>query len=297
MIKKIAKKYNLFYPRNDIEAYKMYPEHNFIYNKLELFKYQKLDCNPLPILPNKFPVVVKPIINLKGMGLDSIIINNINEYNNHSTSGFFYCTFLSGKHYSWDLIINDGKIVYYTVFQGYKYKEENRFGTFKYWKQEEKPLLKIIKQYIDDKFKNFTGHINIETIGNYMIEGHLRLGDIDFCMDDIILLALLNLNKKDISKQLDIVLNIKLVKKYLVPVWMDNILNTKDLQDIYNYIEDNIEIDIIEDNMVTGYYFDNPSHPSPQNFRRWLLLIGDDFNYLKKIANKFTKNINNFIKT
>lgn len=296
MIKKIAKKYGLTYPKNDIEAYTLYPEYNFIYNKLELFQYQKLVCNPLPILPENFPIVVKPIINLKGMGIDSIVINNISEYNNHITIGFFYCTFLKGKHYSWDLIINNGKIVYYTVFQGYKYKEENRFGTFKYWKQEEKPLLKIIKKYINDKFTNFTGHINIETIGDYMIEGHLRFGDIDFCMEDIIILALLNINKKDIKQQLNIVYNIKLLKTYLVPVWMDNSINKKPLQCIYDFIEDNIEEEIIEDKDIKGYYFDNIYHPSPKNFRRWLLLIGEDFSYLKKLSNKYTKKINNFIK-
>ena len=63
MIEKISKKYNLPYPKNDIISYMKY--YNFIYNKLELFKYQKLNCNPIPIEPNEYPVVIKPIINLQ----------------------------------------------------------------------------------------------------------------------------------------------------------------------------------------------------------------------------------------
>ena len=58
--------------------------------------------------------------------------------------------------------------------------------TVDYYKEENK--------LVKDKFSNFTGHLNIETIGKYIIECHLRFGDIDFCNNDIILLALLNLN-------------------------------------------------------------------------------------------------------
>tara|TARA_B100000768_G_scaffold181947_1_gene207636 strand:- start:1447 stop:2391 length:945 start_codon:yes stop_codon:yes gene_type:complete len=305
MIKQVSKDYNLYYPKNDIEAYQKYTNYNFIYNKLNLFTYQKIKAFPLPIKPIKFPVVIKPIINLKGMGLDSFLINNTEDFFNiiqkkKLSSGLFWCKFLTGKHFSWDLIINNGDIVYYTVFQGVKNNNKKLikkyFGTFKFWRQIfNKNLLIIIKKLVKDKFSNFTGHLNIETIGKYIIECHLRFGDIDFCNNDIILLALLNLNKKYILKQLNIVLNKKYEPLYLVPVWMEHseIYSNILYQKIYNFIETKIEQNIIEDDKITGYYFDDLNHPSPLNFKRWLLLIGYDFSYLIKLSKNYTQQIKN----
>ena len=186
-------------------------------------------------------------------------------------------------------------IVYYTVFHGYKYKEKDRFGTFKYWVQKDVELYKIIKKLVNDKFNNYTGHLNIETIGKYMIEVHLRLGDIDFCHEDIILLALLNLNKKDITIQLIKVNNNSYQPIYMMPLW-----TKKDTIDnyniIYNFIYDNIEDEIIEDDMIIGYYFDRVNHPSPANYKRWLLLVSHDFTHLKNKIKKYDnmiENINN----
>ena len=205
-----------------------------------------------------------------------------------------------GKHFSWDLIINNGDIVYYTVFEGVKINKKNlikkHFGTFKFWKQLfNKKLLTIIKKLVKDKFSNFTGHLNIETIGKYIIECHLRFGDIDFCNDDIILLALLNLNKKNIIKQLNIVLNKKYEPLYLVPVWMElqKIYSNGLYQKIYNFIETEIEQSIIDDDEIIGYYLDNINHPSPLNFKRWLMLIGYNFSYLIKLSKNYTQQIKN----
>ena len=205
-----------------------------------------------------------------------------------------------GKHFSWDLIINNGDIVYYTVFEGVKINKKNlikkHFGTFKFWKQLfNKKLLTIIKKLVKDKFSNFTGHLNIETIGKYIIECHLRFGDIDFCNDDIILLALLNLNKKNIIKQLNIVLNKKYEPLYLVPVWMElqKIYSNSLYQKIYNFIETEIEQCIIDDDEIIGYYLDDLNHPSPPNFKRWLMLIGYNFSYLIKLSKNYTQQIKN----
>ena len=59
----------IFYPKNDIEAYVMYPKYSDVYNKLNISKFQNVLSNPFPILPIKYPIISKPIINLNGMGL------------------------------------------------------------------------------------------------------------------------------------------------------------------------------------------------------------------------------------
>ena len=61
---------------NDIQAYKEFKKYNILYNKLEIAKFQDLDCGPFPIQPKKFPVISKPIINLTGMGVNAKKINS-----------------------------------------------------------------------------------------------------------------------------------------------------------------------------------------------------------------------------
>ena len=63
-------------PLNDLDAWISYPDHNWIYNRLDIAKYQKLKCAPMPIQPTQYPVIIKPIINLYGMGNKIIKINS-----------------------------------------------------------------------------------------------------------------------------------------------------------------------------------------------------------------------------
>lgn len=288
MIKKLAKKYNYNYPKNDIEAYNLYPKYNFVYDKLFIAKYQNLKCGPIPIEPSHFPIVIKPIYNLCGMGLNSAKIENIADFNKYLDSGRFWVEYLRGKHYSIDLIVNNGKIIYYTAFEGII----KTFGTFNEWRQSDIVLPKIIKKFIKEKLIGFTGSVNIETIDGKMIEVHLRCGDIDFCGEDIVLLVLMNINNKNIKNQLKLVKNKKHNKVYLVPIWQK--LNPKiNLSKIYEFIEETIEDKIINDDKIIGYYLDNIDHPNPPNYKRWLLLISHDYEHLIKLRALYTKQINN----
>jgi len=281
---------NLVYPRNDKEAYTMYHDFNNVYNKLELFKYQKINCNPLPILPDKndYPVVIKPIINLYGMGLNSIKINNEKEIVKYKKSGFFWCKFVSGKHISYDLIVNKGVIIYHCAFEGIKHRT---FGMFKKWTQIDISIPNIIKKYIKDKLLNYTGSVNIEVIGETMIEVHLRMGDIDFCHDDILKLALLNINNKheQVFKQLEIIKKNKYKPIYLIPLWLKT-ENEDKTKKSYDIIEQDITHKLEIDDNIIGYYFDEINHPNPNDkYRRWLLLIGHDEKYLNKQINKYRR--------
>ena len=119
---------NIKFPVSDSEAYVKYNKYNIVYNKLEIAKVQNIECNPLPCLPNKYPIVSKPIINLYGMGLNSKKINNEKQFYKELSSNNFWCEFLEGDHISWDFIVRNGEIKYYTCFFGKK----KTFGTFKY---------------------------------------------------------------------------------------------------------------------------------------------------------------------
>ena len=68
-ITEIIKKYNLSdkIVISDAEAWINYPEYQFIYNKLWIAQSQFINCAPMNVYPNKYPVFFKPIINLIGM--------------------------------------------------------------------------------------------------------------------------------------------------------------------------------------------------------------------------------------
>ena len=59
--KEIKTKFNIniddFCPKNDLDAWLKYPNYNFLYNKMFICKIQDIVHAPMPILPNKFPVV------------------------------------------------------------------------------------------------------------------------------------------------------------------------------------------------------------------------------------------------
>lgn len=273
-----------FYPKNDIDAYNYYNNTLiYCYNKLLISNLQNEIAKPCPIQPKKYPVIIKPIYNLLGMGINSYKANNKEEYNKLAKPGLFFSKFYKGKHFSWDFILLEGKILYSTKFYGKK----KLFGSFEYWIEKHVNRIpnnvNIILNYF---FSKHTGVINMETIGGKVIEVHLRMGDIDMSDKEIIKLALMCIkkySKKEIILQHNIVKNIRKKLIYLIPVW-DFELSKK--IEKYDFLEKNWEEKIQKDDQIIGYYFDRPEHPNPEIDKRWFLLITHNFNYTINLKNK-----------
>ena len=117
-----------YIPLNDTEAYTIYTNHNKVYNKLELFKFQNIECNPFPCKPSKFPIVSKPIINLFGMGLNAKKINNVKQFNRELPSNNFWCSFLDGEHLNIVGLKDKSKIKIYCILSK---RINNNFSTDK----------------------------------------------------------------------------------------------------------------------------------------------------------------------
>jgi hypothetical protein len=171
---KFVKKNNLnkFISTNDIDSYIKNPENNWIYNKLELSKRQNLSSAPWPIIPSKYPIIIKPMINLYGMSRGFEKINNMNQYLSlENKDGYFWQKYLSGKQINLDIIVDNGKIIDYFAI----YSKDNKDGTFEYHKllKEYKISEKIIL-FIQNNLSKYKGLLNFETIDNYIIEAHLR---------------------------------------------------------------------------------------------------------------------------
>ena len=183
----------------------MYPNNRIIYNKLWLSNIQNLKCNPIPIIPSEYPVIIKPIINLEGMSKGFKKINSKKEYtDNCNLPGYFYQKYLDGNQYNFDIIINNGEIVDYFCLESKPLKE----GMFLYHKYISNKLPQKVKMFIETIFDNYTGFLNLEIIDEYVIEGHLRLNGDLFIYTENDIEKLIEFSESKIYKKLDTKKNI-----------------------------------------------------------------------------------------
>lgn len=202
---------DLILPLADHFAYKFYTHFNHVYNKLWISQSQKLICGQLYHQPPRFPVIIRPQINLDGMGKDARFINNIEDFHKVTNSNLFWVQKLNGNHYSVDIFLNSRGIQGIICFQGYP---GFKF-TFKYWKYlDSYQLPKNIINWISIHLKNYHGVFNLEIIENHIIECHLRIGDLIFFQNHQLLQLVINCH---LDK--DVILP-KLPKIFLIPIFV-----------------------------------------------------------------------------
>tara|TARA_Y100001937_G_C7114172_1_gene329282 strand:- start:794 stop:1525 length:732 start_codon:yes stop_codon:yes gene_type:complete len=168
----------------DVEPWKQNPLNRWIYIKSNLCDVQSIKWYPCPVEPNyeDFPVIIRPLINLSGMGSEVVIANTVKEYRDLCCYGYFATPFITGEHTSHDFHVVNGVVQNETIFKGYKNNEHDFVGTFLYWELVSlncKPKITENLRLLLSKMKNYSGPLNIECIDNKIIEAHLRTGDID----------------------------------------------------------------------------------------------------------------------
>lgn len=206
---------NAIIPTEDEGAWEYFTDYRCMYNKLDVALSQNIKSAPMGVEPKKFPVFMKPIINLHGMGLGSRILRTREDYeNNKHLSGYFWMEFLEGEHLSRDIILEKGKVVFTLTFKGHSLGG----GMFDFWEtikiSEKEKVSDHITNWIEKHFKDFSGCINIETIGDMMIDCHLRMGDIDALSDLELMQSIINVysgSSWNFSK--------KISDFYLFPIW------------------------------------------------------------------------------
>lgn len=273
-------KCNIDIPINDIDAWNKYPNYRFLYNKIFICEYQNIDYAPMPILPKLYPVILKPVINLYGMGLNIIKVNNETEFYNNWFSNNFWMEFLTGHHHSWDIIILKGQISFHTCFLGHQDNENT--GQFHYWESVELELPNIIKNLIKDKLTDYTGTLNVETINYKIIECHLRLGDIDlFPTLDILKGVIKTYNHEDYDWNI-----IKLDKIYFFPVWLKkNKFNKKKKRHIKTSVNPLLKYN----QYIYEYGFDQIGLASPSDNNRVMWFTCGDKDYGENIRDSIMK--------
>ena len=158
----------------DEDNYQKYQHHRKWFNKLwiaELFKY---DCGPNAVPPSKDGTyVVRPIYNLSGMGVGATVKELKAGDKKTVPPGYFWCEFLTGKHYSanykWKVDhITGGKWEGVSCWEGTNMPIN--LSKFSEWKRSEyiPEVPAELKELYDVE------EINVEFKGNQVIEVHLR---------------------------------------------------------------------------------------------------------------------------
>ena len=163
-------------PTEDGDAYLWYPRYKWLYNKLAVAESQGLPCAPHGIDPPSFPVFSKPIYNMRGMGAGSRVIRSLKEYKQAQRPGHMWMELLQGEHISTDVAVVEGEARWSRHSRGIAIGD----GMFDYWIVEaarRTTLETYIEQWIATNLAGYTGMINIETIGDRIIETHLRFSD------------------------------------------------------------------------------------------------------------------------
>jgi hypothetical protein len=163
-------------PTEDSDAWQWYPAHRFVYDKLALALSQNLAAAPHGVPPPRYPVFSKPIVNLKGMGVGSRVLRSEADYADHHAPGHFWMTLLDGPHVSSDVAVADGAPRWWRHVTGKPAGE----GTFDYWIAHAEPHPGIEAHcgaWIEKNLATYTGMLNLETIGETIIEAHLRFAD------------------------------------------------------------------------------------------------------------------------
>jgi hypothetical protein len=165
---------NVIIPTKDPDAYQMNPQHNWAYNKLFVAEKQSIPCGPHGTAIPSYPAFSKPIYNLRSMGAGIEILNNDEHYRKSLKPGYMWSELLIGEHYSTDAAVSSGKVLWIKHTRGIPLDN----GTFDYWELKENPYLDdYLVRFIEAHFTGYSGMLNLETIGNKIIEVHLRFAD------------------------------------------------------------------------------------------------------------------------
>jgi hypothetical protein len=163
-------------PTDDIDAWPMNPEHNWVYDRLRLAQSQGFPAGPHGTVPPAYPVFSKPIINLRGMGIGSRIIANEHEMAESNTAGHFWMPVLTGSHLSTDCAVVRGEVKWQRSCKG----EPASHGMFRYWTllaEDQRELESYLADWVRRYLPTYTGMLNAETIGGNIIEMHLRFSN------------------------------------------------------------------------------------------------------------------------
>lgn len=163
-------------PTEDGDGWQWFPAHRWVYDKLRVAESQGFVCGPHGIDPPGFPIFSKPIFNMRGMGVGSRLLRTEREYKANTRPGHIWMPLLTGEHVSTDVAVVGGV----AVWQRHTVGKALEGGMFDYWTvlAERRPEIEdYLVEWIGRNLPDYSGMLNVETIGAKIIEVHLRFAD------------------------------------------------------------------------------------------------------------------------
>lgn len=282
--------HDLIIPINDEQSWIHHQPWRDVYNRQKLAEFQGLYHAMMPAkpLPNKYPVVLKPVTNLYGMGHESYLIHNEEELRERWGHTGFWMEYLEGTHYSYDLILCNGQVQWWICFQGEYLKDETTgekiHGVFDHWRclgQLNRgdslygELPKCLYSYIERFCQGYSGCFNVEFIGDKMIECHLRMGDQDQFDDDLLIKLIVQAYRGDDNN----LGTYQPLPVHLFPIWGRKIIKkSRIIKDI---------IAICNRHKITRYLIENGRMSGPPGeLKRILMLTASNFSLGQRAQQK-----------
>jgi hypothetical protein len=167
-------------PVFDGKAYKMYPEHNFVYDKLWIVKSQGLKGGKLENLIGKektvkYPIFIKPRWgHLSASSKNCFKISRSEELVKYKDyKNMMWSEFIKGTEGMTDYIVVKGQIMHQITYI-YSEKQNGFTDVWKYISPESTPPTNIT-EWVNKHMKNFTGIVNVQYRNKKIIEVGLRL--------------------------------------------------------------------------------------------------------------------------
>lgn len=156
---------------DDVSGYISYPELRKFSNKLWLSEKMGYYCGPGGVSPSiSGYYIVRPIINLRGMGIGSSRVW-INKGDVSTVPpGYFWCEWFEGDHISVTYEKNQSIYAIKHCFQGFS---SNKVGIFDRWEKTNCSI--SLPNWLEKEFISSDVKIcNAEYIGEKLIEVHIR---------------------------------------------------------------------------------------------------------------------------
>lgn len=154
----------------DVDAWYRYPQYRQWFNKLyvaDLFGYR---CGPAGIpVPERGSYVVRPIYNLAGMGVGAKLVYITPADLSLIPPGYFWVECFQGTHYSVDYVRGEHGFTQLNCYTGVN--DPDDLSRFYHWKKSDYQF-----RLPKDIATIDVPRINIEAIGDKIIEVHLRNG-------------------------------------------------------------------------------------------------------------------------
>lgn len=182
----------------DWDAWSIYPQHRWVYNKLELSCKLGYVCGPAPMpVPYSGYYCIRPIMNLGGMAAQAEIKYLEKDKILEIAPAHFWCERFIGTQYSVNFEWQDGTLV--PVHTSVGFNKSNNLYRFQSWKRVYDRSFELPNWICE--FQDVE-KINMEFIGDKIIEIHLRWGE-DFPEGAEEIIAIYDNSDPTLSKKLE----------------------------------------------------------------------------------------------